>query len=87
MTAKYISDKCGMVTIRTTTAQIPMQPLFSPVYNSTRPYSQGRSNAQRPLMYPDELLRLDNTREIVLLRGQNPLPVSYTHLDVYKRQQ
>ena len=73
MTAKYISDKCGMVTIRTTTAQIPMQPLFSPVYNSTRPYSQGRSNAQRPLMYPDELLRLDNTREIVLLRGQNPL--------------
>lgn len=73
MTAKYISDKCGMVTIRTTTAQIPMQPLFSPVYNSTKPYSQGRSNAQRPLMYPDELLRLDNSKEIVLFRGQNPL--------------
>ena len=73
MTAKYISDKCGMVTIRTTTSQIPMQPLFSPVYNSTKPYSQGRSNAQRPLMYPDELLRLDNSQEIVLFRGQNPL--------------
>lgn len=73
MTAKYISDKCGMVTIRTTTAQIPMQPLFSPVYNSTRPYSQSRMNAQRPLMYPDELMRLDNEKEIVLLRGQDPL--------------
>lgn len=73
MTAKYISDKCGMVTIRTTTSQIPMQPLFSPIYNTTKPYSQGRSNAQRPLMYPDELLRLDNSQEIVLFRGQNPL--------------
>lgn len=73
MTAKYISDKCGMVTIRTTTSQIPMQPLFSPIYNTTKPYSQGRSNAQRPLMYPDELLRLDNAQEIVLFRGQNPL--------------
>lgn len=41
--------------------------------HSTKPYSQGRSNAQRPLMYPDELLRLDNALEIVLFRGQNPL--------------
>lgn len=73
MTAKYISDKCGMVTIRTTTSQIPMQPLFSPIYNTTKPYSQGRSNAQRPLMYPDELLRLDNAQEIILLRGQKPM--------------
>ena len=73
MTAKYISGKCGMVTIRTTTSQIPMLPLFSPVYNSTKPYSQSRTNTQRPLMLPDELLRLDNKKEIILFRGQCPL--------------
>ena len=73
MTADYWSSKIGMASIRTTTNQIPMQPLFSPVYNTTRPYSQTRTTTQRPLMYPDELLRLDNDREIVLIRGQKPL--------------
>ena len=52
---------------------MPLQPLFSPIFNSTRPYSQSRSNTQRPLMLPDELLRLDNSQEIVLFRGHKPL--------------
>jgi len=73
MTAEYISDKCGQVTIRTTNSTMPLQPLFSPIFNSTRPYSQSRSNTQRPLMLPDELLRLDNSQEIVLFRGHKPL--------------
>lgn len=38
--AKYISEKCGKVTIAVTNNQMPMQPLFSPIYNSTRPYSK-----------------------------------------------
>ena len=73
MTAEYISEKCGQVTIRTTNSTMPLQPLFSPIFNSTRPYSQSRSNTQRPLMLPDELLRLDNSQEIVLFRGHKPL--------------
>jgi type IV secretion system protein VirD4 len=73
MTAKYISDKCGMATIRVNNNQMPLMPLFSPVYTSTRPYSQTRSNTQRPLMMPDEILRLDNRQCLVLLRGQPPL--------------
>ena len=73
MTAEYISDKCGQLTIRTTSNSMPLQPLFSPIYSTTRPYSQTRSNAQRPLMYPDEVLRLDNRKCLVLLRGQKPL--------------
>ena len=73
ITAEYISDKCGQVTIRTTNGTMPLQPLFSPIFNSTRPYSQSRSNTQRPLMLPDELLRLDNSQEIVLFRGHKPL--------------
>lgn len=48
-------------------------PLFSPIYSSTRPYSQTRSNTQRALMQPDEILRMDNRECIVLLRGQKPM--------------
>ena len=72
-TATYISKKCGMVTIRVENNQMPLMPLFSPVYTSTRPYSQTKSNAQRALMLPDEVLRMDNRECLVLLRGQNPL--------------
>ncbi len=73
MTVDYWSAKIGYASITTTTNQMPMQPLFSPVYNSTRPYSQSRTTTQRPLMYPDELLRLHNSKEIVILRGKDPL--------------
>lgn len=73
MTAEYISGKCGMVTIRQTNNQMPMTPLFSPVLNSTRPYTQTQGSTQRALMLPDEVLRLPNGQCIVLLRGQKPL--------------
>ncbi len=72
-TATYISKKCGMVTIKVENKQMPLMPLFSPVYTSTRPYSQTKSNTQRPLMYPDEIMRMDNRECLVLLRGEKPL--------------
>ena len=73
MTAEYLSKKCGNVTIRVTNHAMPVQPLFSPVYSSTRPYTQTRSNTQRPLMMPDEILRMDNRESLVLIRGFKPL--------------
>lgn len=73
MTAEYISGKCGMATIKTTNDSMPLTPLFSPVINSTKPYSQTKSNTQRALMLPDEVLRLPNNQCLVLLRGQKPL--------------
>ena len=72
-TATYISKKCGMVTIKVENNQMPLLPLFSPVYSSTRPYSQTKSNTQRALMLPDEIMRMDNQESLVLLRGQKPL--------------
>ena len=72
-TATYISKKCGMVTIKVENNQMPLMPLFSPVYTSTRPYSQTKSNTQRALMLPDEILRMDNRECLVLLRGEKPL--------------
>lgn len=71
--AQFISEKCGMTTIRVTNNQQPQTPLFSPVANLSRPYSQTRSNTQRALMQPDEVLRLNNAKSIVMLRGQLPM--------------
>jgi type IV secretion system protein VirD4 len=73
LTAKYISEKCGKVTISVKNNQMPLTPLFSPVYSSTRPYSQTSSNTQRDLMQPDEVLRLPNEQCLVMIRGQKPL--------------
>ena len=44
--AEYISKKCGKVTISVTNNQMPLMPLFSPIYASTRSYSQTRSNTR-----------------------------------------
>lgn len=71
--AQFVSEKCGMTTIRVTNNQQPQTPLFSPVANLSRPYSQTQSNTQRALMQPDEVLRLDNAKSIVMLRGQLPM--------------
>ena len=71
-TADYISKKCGKVTISVTNNQMPLMPLFSPVYTSTRLYSQTRSNTQRELMQPDEILRLDRRQCIALFQGHKP---------------
>ncbi len=71
-TAKYISEKCGKVTISVINNQMPMAPLFSPIYNTPRPYSQTRSNTARELMLPDEILRLDSRKCIAFFQGHKP---------------
>lgn len=70
--AEYISKKCGKITIAVTNNQMPLMPLFSPVYTSTRPYSQTKSNTQRDLMQPDEVLRLERQKCIALFQGHKP---------------
>ena len=70
--AEYISKKCGMVTISVTNNQMPLQPLFSPIYSSTRSYSQTRSNTQRALMQPDEIVCLESGRCIALFNHHKP---------------
>ena len=71
-TAKYLSEKCGKVTISVINNQMPMAPLFSPIYSTPRPYSQTRSNTARELMQPDEILRLDSRKCIALFQGHKP---------------
>ena len=70
--ADYISKKCGKVTISLTSQSKPQPPLYGFVYGNTRPYSQTRSNTQRELMQPDEILRLDRRQCIALFQGRKP---------------
>ena len=70
--AKYFAEKCGKVTISVTNNQFPLMPLFSPVYSTTRPYSQTRSNTQRDLLQADEFLRLDRYKCVVMFNHYKP---------------
>lgn len=60
------------MTISVTNNQFPLAPLFSPIYSSTRPYSQTRSNTQRDLIQPDEFLRLNKFQCIVMFNHYKP---------------
>ncbi len=73
MTAEFISEACGEVTVRVNNANVPMTPLFSPVLHTTRPYTHSKTSTGRPLMMPDEVRRLPRGKAILLIRGSKPL--------------
>ena len=73
MTSEFISKRCGSITIQLTNSMAPQTPLFSPITREVTGYRQTKSNNTRPLMYPEEVLQLDNKECLLLIRGQTPL--------------
>lgn len=73
MTSEYISKRCGAVTIQLTNSMAPQTPLFSPITREVTGYRTTKSNNTRPLMYPEEILQMDNKECLLLIRGQKPL--------------
>ena len=73
MTSEYISKRCGNVTVQLTNSMAPQTPLFSPITREVTGYRQTKTNNTRPLMYPEEILQMDNKQCLVLIRGQKPL--------------
>lgn len=73
MTSEFISKRCGNVTIQLTNSMSPQTPLFSPITREVTGYRQTKSNTMRPLMYPEEVLQLDNRECLLLIRGQKPV--------------
>ncbi len=73
MTSEYISKRCGNITIQLTNSMAPQTPLFSPITREVTGYRQTKANNTRPLMYPEEVLQLDNKECLLLIRGQKPL--------------
>lgn len=51
----------------------PQTPLFSPITREVTGYRTTKSNSTRPLMYPEEILQMDNKECLLLIRGQKPL--------------
>ena len=73
MTSDYISKRCGSVTISLANSMTPQTPLFSPISREITGYRVTKSNNTRPLMYPEEILQMDNKECLLLIRGQKPL--------------
>ena len=73
MTAEFISDQCGEITVRVNNMMSPTTPLFHPILNNTRPYTQNKTSTGRALMMPDEVRRLQKDKAILLVRGAKPL--------------
>ena len=73
MTSEFISKRCGNITIQLTSSMAPQTPLFSPITKEVTGYRQNKTNSTRPLMYPEEVLQLDNKECLILIRGHKPL--------------
>lgn len=69
-TAKFISDRTGIVTIGVSSQSHDARRRLSLVPMEIK---QSESIGKRNLLTPDEVLRLPNTQELILLRGQKPL--------------
>ncbi|MCA9834119.1 MAG: type IV secretory system conjugative DNA transfer family protein [Thermomicrobiales bacterium] len=74
MTAEYFSKLCGVTTVHTFGESISRAVTSALNGNSTSDTtSTSVSNAQRNLAYPDELMRLADHRQLLLVQNHNPI--------------
>lgn len=73
MTSDYISKRCGNITIQLANSMAPQTPLLSPLSRELTGYRTTKSNNTRPLMYPEEILQMDNKECLLMIRGHKPL--------------
>ena len=78
MTANYFSELCGVTTVWSLSTAISMAFGSSSgaggnSSSSTRTESDTRSAAQRKLIYPDELMRLHSSKQLVFIENLNPI--------------
>lgn len=74
MTADYFSALCGVTTVWNLTSA--MGRAFSTGKNgstSSQSFTQTTATAQRKLAYPDELMRLHSSRQLVLIENHHPI--------------
>ena len=72
MTAEYISETTGIATIEveSTNSKYDRQVM---IFNQDTDYHEVKSRGQRKVMNKDEVLRMKNTDELLLLRCQKPI--------------
>lgn len=72
MTAEYISDVTGIATIEVESVNSTYDRQVM-VFNQDTLYHEVKSRGQRKVMNKDEVLRMKNTDELILLRCQKPI--------------
>lgn len=78
-TAKYVSDKLGSKTIRSTS--------ISRNRRGHKPGSESNSRKSRKLMLPEEVLQMDNNKCIISIRGERPFMSNKYPLEKHKNYQ
>lgn len=78
-TAKYVSDKLGKTTIRTQGNSAKDEGIMTSGKSISESYNQ------RPLLYPDEVERLDNRKLIVIQRATNPIILNKTQYRYWEK--
>lgn len=71
MTAEFISSRTGEITIEVSSTAVQRQSMA--VVDYIPEYKETSSVGKRFLLTPDEVLRLDNTKALIILRGQKVL--------------
>jgi type IV secretion system protein VirD4 len=77
-TAEYLSKRLGQGTIRVESQNVSQGASTSPGRwgtSSSRNKSVGEQATGRPLLYPDEVARLDRCEQLLICPGQRPLKV------------
>lgn len=77
-TAEYLSKRLGQGTIRVESQNVSQGASTSPGRwgtSSSRNKSVGEQATGRPLLYPDEIARLDRGEQLLICPGQRPLKV------------
>ena len=77
---KHISDRVAVLYLGTLVELTTSEELYA---NPRHPYTQALLSA---IPIPDPKVEAERDRKKIRLEGEVPSPVSYTHLDVYKRQ-
>ena len=72
MTAEYISDVTGIATIEVESTNSTYDRQIM-IFNQDTDYHEVKSRGQRKVMNKDEVLRMKNTDELILLRCQKPI--------------
>lgn len=72
-TGKEISEYMGKTTVYSDSGNTGKSADASGMDRKGSSFGEGKSEKERPLLYPDEVLRLDPSLQLLMVRGQNPM--------------
>lgn len=88
-TSNYFSELTGMATIEVSTERKTLGTIRLTDY--TPQYAESKGEGQRPVMFEDEVRRMDDTQLLLIVRGKKPIRLKkfgyYNHTEALKFRQ